>query len=84
MLTGAKDKEQGHSAVSIGEFEVEGEEGCSGVLDAIVKAEMEKGRGIIGGLENCVGKVGAPGKDRVAGVLLRALREEIGWGKAAC
>jgi len=83
MLTETKDKEQGHSSVSIGEFEVEGEEGCSGVLDAIVKAEMEKGRGIIGGLENCVEKVGVPGKDRVAGVLLRALREEIGWGTAA-
>jgi hypothetical protein len=84
MLTEVKEKEEGHSSVSIGDFEVEGEEGCNGVLDAIVKAEMEKGRGIIGGLENCVEKAGAPGKERVAGVLLRALREEIGWGTAAC
>lgn len=84
MLAGAQEKEKGHSSVSIGEFEVEGEEGCNGVLDAIVKAEMEKGRGIIGGLENCVEKGGPNGKERVAGVLLRALREEIGWGTAAC
>jgi hypothetical protein len=84
LIESEMEKKKGHSAVSIGDFEVEGEESCNGVLDAIVKAEMEKGRGIIGGLENCIEKVGSHGKDRVAGVLLRALREEIGWETAAC
>lgn len=83
-LQGAYLLEKGHSLVSIGDFEIEGEEGRNGVLDAIVRAEMEKGRGIIGGLENCVERAGTHRSDRVAGVLLNALREEIGWTTAAC
>jgi hypothetical protein len=66
-----------HSVVSIGDFEVEGEEGCHGVLDAIVKAEMERGRGVIGGLERWAQESG-DGNQKTAGLLLRTLREEIG------
>jgi hypothetical protein len=75
------DPEKHHSNVSIGEFEVEGEESCNGVLDAIVKAEMEKGRGIIGGLERWIEEAGE-GRERVAGMLLRTLKEEIGFATA--
>jgi hypothetical protein len=63
--------------VAIGDFEVEGEESCNVLLDAIVRAEMEKGKGVIGGLEQWVEKVG-DGKDKMIGVLLQSLREEIG------
>lgn len=63
--------------ISIGDFEVEGEESCNVLLDAIVRSEMERGKGVIGGLEQWVEKVG-DGKERMAGVLLRSLREEIG------
>jgi hypothetical protein len=63
--------------VAIGDFEVEGEESCNVLLDAIVRAEMEKGKGVIGGLEQWMEKVG-DGKDKMVGVLLQSLREEIG------
>jgi hypothetical protein len=65
------------SSVSIGEFEVEGEESCVVLLDAIVRAEMERGKGVIGGLEQWAEKVG-DGKEKMAGMLLQSLREEIG------
>jgi hypothetical protein len=65
------------SVVSIGEFEVEDEEGCSGILDAIVRAEMERGRGVIGGLERWAATTGR-GSQKTARLLLRTLREEIG------
>jgi len=63
--------------VSIGDFEVEGEESCNVLLDAIVRAEMERGKGVIGGLEQWVEKVG-DGREKMVGVLLQSLREEIG------
>ncbi|TID16020.1 Copper amine oxidase 1 [Venturia nashicola] len=65
--------------VAIGDFEVEGEESCHALLDAIVRAEMEKGKGVIGGLEQWMEKVG-DGKDKMVSVLLQSLREEIGGG----
>lgn len=65
--------------VAIGDFEVEGEDSCHALLDAIVRAEMEKGKGVIGGLEQWMDKVG-DGKDKMVGVLLQSLREEIGGG----
>jgi hypothetical protein len=67
------------STVSIGEFEVEGEESCNGVLDAIVKAEMERGKGVLGGLERWAETgTGMDGAYRSAGLLLQTLKEEIG------
>jgi hypothetical protein len=66
-----------YTGVSIGEFEVEGEESCNVLLDAIVRAEMERGKGVIGGLEQWAEKVG-DGKEKMAGLLLQSLREEIG------
>lgn len=72
----SKDEDPSHR-VAIGDFEVEGEESCHALLDAIVRAEMEKGKGVIGGLEQWMEKVG-DGKDRMVGVLLQSLREEIG------
>ena len=77
MLNFPAVKEPQHSVVSIGDFEVEGEEGCHGVLDAIVKAEMERGKGVIGGLERWAETTG-DGSQKTAGLLLRTLREEIG------
>jgi hypothetical protein len=71
-------RNDGHyTGVSIGEFEVEGEESCNVLLDAIVRAEMERGKGVIGGLEQWAEKVGE-GKEKMAGILLQSLREEIG------
>jgi hypothetical protein len=69
--------DSGYSGVSIGDFEVEGEESCNVLLDAIVRAEMERGKGVIGGLEQWAEKVGE-GKEKMAGMLLQSLREEIG------
>jgi hypothetical protein len=66
-----------NSIVSIGDFEVEDEEGCNSILDAIVKAEMERGKGVIGGLERWVENSG-PGSPKAATLLLRTLREDIG------
>jgi hypothetical protein len=67
------------STVSIGEFEVEGEESCNGVLDAIIKAEMERGKGVLGGLERWAETgTGIDGTCRLAGLLLQTLKEEIG------
>ena len=70
------------SGVSIGDFELEEEESCSGVLDAIVKAEMERGKAVIGGLERRAQELEMQGQgssERPAGVLpvLRAIRDEI-------
>lgn len=75
----SKHEERGEPVhrVTIGDFEVEGEESCNVLLDAIVRAEMEKGKGVIGGLEQWMEKVG-DGKDKMVGVLLQSLREEIG------
>jgi hypothetical protein len=79
LSTLSKPKEHGGPChrVAIGDFEVEGEESCNVLLDAIVRAEMEKGKGVIGGLEQWMEKVG-DGKDKMVGVLLQSLREEIG------
>jgi hypothetical protein len=66
-----------NSTFSIGDFEVEDEEGCNGILDAIVKAEMERGKGVLGGLERWVENSGT-GSPKAATLLLRTLREEIG------
>ena len=75
----SKHEEHGEAfhRVAIGDFEVEGEESCNVLLDAIVRAEMEKGKGVIGGLEQWMEKVG-DGKDKMVGMLLQSLREEIG------
>jgi hypothetical protein len=70
-------QESQNSVVSIGDFEVEGEEGCHGVLDAIVRAEMERGKGVIGDLERWAEATGG-GNQKTAGLLLRTLREDIG------
>jgi hypothetical protein len=76
----SKHEDQGElSRVTIGDFEVEGEESCNVLLDTIVRAEMEKGKGVIGGLEQWMGKIG-DGKDKMVGVLLQSLKEEIGGG----
>jgi hypothetical protein len=66
-----------HSVVSIGDFEVQDEEGCNGILDAIVRAEMERGKGVLGGLERWAESSG-DGSQKAAGLLLRTLRDEIG------
>jgi hypothetical protein len=65
------------NSISIGEFEVEGEESCNVLLDAIVRAEIERGKGVIGGLEQWAERVG-DGKEKMAGILLQSLKEEIG------
>ncbi|KIW09341.1 hypothetical protein, variant 1 [Verruconis gallopava] len=65
------------ASICIGEFEVEGDESCNALLDAIVRSEIERGKSVIGTLEQWAGRVG-DGKDRIAGVLLQSLREEIG------
>jgi hypothetical protein len=80
MLNSSKQEDRGdgiYSGVSIGDFEVEGEESCNVLLDAIVRAEMERGKGVIGGLEQWAEKVG-DGREKMAGMLLQSLREEIG------
>ncbi|QDS70405.1 hypothetical protein FKW77_009396 [Venturia effusa] len=77
MLSTLSKQEDPSHRVAIGDFEVEGEESCHALLDAIVRAEMEKGKGVIGGLEQWMKKVG-DGKDKMVGVLLQSLREEIG------
>jgi hypothetical protein len=65
------------AAICIGDFEVEGDESCNALLDAIIRSEIERGKSVIGTLEQWAERVGE-GKERVAGVLLRSLREEIG------
>jgi hypothetical protein len=65
------------AAICIGDFEVEGDESCNALLDAIVRSEIERGKGVIGTLEQWADRVG-DGKERMAGVLLQSLREEIG------
>ena len=79
MLSSTITKEQSspHSIVSIGDFEIQDEEGCNGVLDAIVKAEMERGKGVLGGLERWA-ETSGDGSPKAAGLLLRTLRDEIG------
>ena len=77
LATHDKRGDNSHSVISIGDFEVEGEESCNVLLDAIVRAEMERGKGVIGGLEQWAEKVGE-GKEKMAGMLLQSLREEIG------
>lgn len=79
MLSALSKQDDPSHRVAIGDFEVEGEESCHALLDAIVRAEMEKGKGVIGGLEQWMEKVG-DGKDKMVGVLLQSLREEIGGG----
>jgi len=78
-FTSAAERQQSpqHSVVSIGDFEVEGEESCTGVLDAIVKAEMERGKGVLGGLERWA-ETSCGVEQRSAGLLLQTLKEEIG------
>jgi hypothetical protein len=65
------------AAICIGDFEVEGDESCKALLDAIVRSEIERGKSVIGTLEQHAERAGE-GKERVAGVLLQSLREEIG------
>lgn len=65
------------SAICIGDFEVEGDEGCNALINAIVKSEIERGKGVIGTLEQWVERAG-DGKEKMTGVLLQSLREEIG------
>jgi hypothetical protein len=65
------------ATICIGDFEVEGDESCNALLDAIVRSEIERGKGVIGTLEQWADRVGE-GKERMAGVLLQSLREEIG------
>jgi len=65
------------TAICIGDFEVEGEESCSVLLDAIVRSEIERGKGLIGTLEQWAERAG-DGKEKMAGILLQSLREEIG------
>lgn len=73
-----QEKPKSHNSIfSIGDFEVDDEDGCHGILDAIVKAEMERGKGVIGGLERWVERSGT-GSPKVATLLLRTLREDIG------
>lgn len=79
MLAALSKQEDPSHKVAIGDFEVEGEESCHALLDAIVRAEMERGKGVVGGLERSMEKVG-DGRDKMVGVLLQSLREEIGGG----
>jgi hypothetical protein len=65
------------SAICIGDFEVEGDEGCNALINAIVRSEIERGKGVIGTLEQWADRVG-DGKEKMTGVLLQSLREEIG------
>ena len=65
------------SVVSIGDFEIEDEEGCNSILDAIVRAEMERAKGILGGLEQWVER-STNGSPKSTSLLLRTLKEEIG------
>ena len=65
------------ASICIGDFEVEGDESCNALLDAIVRSEIERGKGVIGTLEQWADRVG-DGKERLAGVLLQTLREEVG------
>ncbi|KAE9975515.1 hypothetical protein BLS_002569 [Venturia inaequalis] len=79
MLAALSKHDDPSHRVAIGDFEVEGEESCHALLDAIVRAEMEKGKGVIGGLEQWMDKVG-DGKDKMVGLLLQSLKEEISSG----
>lgn len=79
MLAALSKHDDPSHRVAIGDFEVEGEESCHALLDAIVRAEMEKGKGVIGGLERWMDKVG-DGKDKMVGLLLQSLKEEISSG----
>ena len=65
------------ASICIGDFEVEGDESCNALLDAIVRSEIERGKGVIGTLEQWADRA-CDGKERMAGILLQSLREEIG------
>ena len=72
-----KRADSSQAAVCIGDFEVDGEESCNVLLDAIIRAEMERGKSVISNLEEWAEKVGE-GKEKISSVLLQLLREDIG------
>jgi hypothetical protein len=66
-----------HPRIGVGDFDVEDGEGCFGILNAIVKLEIERSKGVLGGLEEWA-EMSGDGGQKTAKLLLRTLKEELG------
>jgi hypothetical protein len=65
-----------HPEMKVGEFRVDDGEGCFGILNAIVKFEMEKNKSVLGALEAWAERA-ANGAQTTAKLLLRTLKDEL-------
>jgi hypothetical protein len=63
--------------MNVGDIEIDDGEGYFGVLNSVVKGEIERSKGILGGLEQWAQRVGDLGQN-TARMLLRTMRDELG------